>query len=112
MKQQSRLCSLTEECKWTASLRDFSNPDKHRHIVPHQGEITVALFPDATRLRFLNLPGRVTRAKHPVSGTEVDVNIAVNVEILFGDGSPVIQTLNEIQASIASTLEAFKPDFK
>jgi hypothetical protein len=42
----------------------------------------------------------------------VHVKLALHLEISFEDGSPVIETLDEIQAHVSATLEAFEPDFQ
>jgi hypothetical protein len=99
-------------CHWTGRLRDLSNMDKHRHIVPGGGimKATVhsGLSTDLSRIR-----GAFDRkAKHPLTGEEVDVKVHIASEILFSDGSPVIQPLYEIKARIADTLRQFEPEFK
>jgi hypothetical protein len=99
-------------CNWTTFLRNISNPDKHRHLVLHGGHFQASLYADAERLRFLGLPGKVTRAKHPLSGKEVDVQLAISVQIEFSDGTPVIEALHELQAQVTQTLEAFQPEFQ
>jgi hypothetical protein len=70
------------------------------------------VYPAADRLRFLNLPGTVSSARDPVTGKEVHVQINLTLDIQFSDGTPVIQTLQKIQAGVADTLEAFKPEFE
>jgi hypothetical protein len=99
-------------CDWTKILRDLSNPDKHRRLHYNQGDFMLEVYPAADRLRFLNLPGTVSSARDPVTGKEVHVQINLTLDIQFSDGTPVIQTLQKIQAGVADTLEAFKPEFE
>jgi hypothetical protein len=42
----------------------------------------------------------------------VDVKVEFTSEILFPDGTPIIQMLEVIKAQVANTLEAFKAEFK
>jgi hypothetical protein len=106
-------------CNWTALLRDISNPDKHRHLVFHRGSFTASVFANADRLRFLNIPGEgpfgagpITSAIHPISGKEVHVQVNLALEISFSDGAPIIEILDELQAQVTQTLQAFEPEFK
>jgi hypothetical protein len=99
-------------CNWTRRLRDISNPDKHRSLSFAQGGFELEVYPAADRLRFLNLPGKVSSARHPVTGVETHVQTNLTLEIQFSDGTPVIHTLEEIKVRVAATLEAFKADFK
>jgi hypothetical protein len=52
------------------------------------------------------------RARDPVSSTEMDVKVDLTLDIQFDDGTAVIETLKEIQARVADTLEAFQPEFQ
>jgi hypothetical protein len=98
-------------CHWTARLRDLSNMDKHRHIVPGGG-IMRATVHSGLSVDLNRIIGAFDRkAKHPLTGADVDVKIHVTSVILFGDGSPVIETIQEIQAGVADTLRQFEPEF-
>lgn len=99
-------------CDWTQRLRDLSNPDKHRRLVFQVGNIVAKMFGNASRLRFLDIPGRVLRTKHPATGEEVDVKISVEFEIFFSDWRPVIETLYGLKIAVAQTLDAFQPEFE
>jgi hypothetical protein len=98
-------------CDWTRTLRDISNPDKHRSLVLTQGEFRLSVYPDADRLRFLPIPGTIARALHPTTGKEVDVKLDLALSITFEDGTPVIETLEEIQSQVAAQLAKLKPEF-
>ncbi len=99
-------------CDWTKALRDISNPDKHRRLTFNQGVFDLQVFANADRLRFLNLPGRISSAKHPITGQKMHMQTNLMLEIQLSDGTPVIETLKKIQAEVARTLDAFKPDFE
>jgi len=101
-------------CDWTRSLRDISNPDKHRHIIGFYGDMALtahAATPD--RLTDLeDMPGTISSARHPITGQEVHVKLHLAMEVQFSDGTPVVETLEIIKLKVAETLEAFKPEFK
>jgi hypothetical protein len=95
---------------WTGLLRDISNPDKHREFVVMKGNQTIVAYtPIDSEYPALSLP--IRRTPHPVIG-EVDVKVDLTIEILFADGSPVIETLEKLIFNVRQTLEAFKPDFE
>ena len=97
-------------CKWSGRLRDLSNADKHRHIVPGGGncQITVhsGLEKDISRIW-----GVERKAPHPLTGEDVNFKVYVTGEILFADGAPVISTIHEIKAGVADTFRQFEPEF-
>ena len=99
-------------CNWTRLLRDISNPDKHRNLSFAQGDFELQVFPATDRLHFLDLPGKISSARHPITGAEVHVQTNLTLEVQFSDGTPVVQSLEEIKTQVAATLEAFKADFK
>jgi len=95
-------------CEWTKILRGLSNRDKHRHLT-----LTASLT--MGHVQFWPTPpivsqGPVRRARF--RGIEVYVQYPFSISVLFKDGGPVVKTLRVLQAEIASTLEAFKPEFK
>ena len=101
-------------CEWTRRLRDWSNPDKHRTLVPVQTEyeLTVHVVDQQRLSDFKNMPGAIY-AKVERDGTEVYVKLRLGTAVQFADdGSPVIQPLEEILTRVARTLEQFRPDFK
>jgi hypothetical protein len=97
-------------CHWTGRLRDLSNMDKHRHIVPGGGKVQITvhsgLEKDLSRCR-----GVERKTTHPLTREEVDVKVHVSGEIQFEDGSSVIDTIHEIKLGVADTLRHFEPDF-
>jgi hypothetical protein len=99
-------------CDWTRKLRELSNPDKHRRLHLNQGGFELSVYPHADRLRFLGLPGSITSAIDPITGKEVYVQVDLTLEIQFSDGTPVVETLKEIQTQVAIAVDAFQPDFQ
>lgn len=99
-------------CDWTRRLRDLSNMDKHRHLVPGGGIMQATVYSELTTdLSWIH--GAFDRkARHPITGKNVHVKVHVASEILFADRTPVIQPLHEIKTSVADTLRQFEPDFQ
>jgi len=100
-------------CEWIGRLRDWSNPDKHRTLVPVQieHEVTVHVV-DQEHLHDLeDMPGP-TRPVVTRDGTEAYVKFKLGTNLQFADGSPVMQPLEEILTKVADTLEQFRSDFK
>jgi hypothetical protein len=99
-------------CNWTARLRDFSNADKHRHFVVTGGEtrITVhsSLDTDLSKIQGVTFQ---RSAPHPLTGDEVQMKVHIAGTVTFDDGSPILETLQELKNNVARTLGDFKPDF-
>jgi hypothetical protein len=80
-------------CKWSAALRDLSNKDKHRELptIRSMGELKIfgiLAHSDPP-------PPSIFRAKHPISGKEMNMSVEVNSVIAFDDGAPIIETLDK-----------------
>jgi len=98
-------------CNWTRSLRDTSNPDKHRHFSKMRGDITATIHSSLDpKNNFSRIIGHERDAPHSTLGT-VKVKVHLATSIAFADGTPVIETLDEIKSEIANTLRYFKPEF-
>jgi len=99
-------------CNWTRHLRDLSNMDKHRHIVPGGGKMMATVHSElATDLSRIH--GAFDRvAKHPHTGKSVRIKVHISAQIVFLDGTPVIQSLNEIKTQVIDTLRQFESDFQ
>jgi len=97
-------------CLWTGQLRDLSNMDKHRHIVPGGGHVEInvhsGLEKDLSRCW-----GVERKVLHPLTGEQVDVKVYASGELVFEDGSLVMDTIQEIKSGVADTLRRFEPDF-
>jgi hypothetical protein len=97
-------------CHWTGRLRDLSNMDKHRHIVPGGGQVRISVHSGLEK-DLSRCWGVERKTSHPLTGEEVDVKVYVSGEMLFEDGSSVVDTIHEIKSGVADTLRHFEPDF-
>lgn len=99
-------------CDWTRQLRDFSNEDKHRQFVVAGGGTMIhvwsGLSTDLSKIRGMTFD---RKAHHPLTGAEVDVKVHVAGTVTFDDGSPILETLQEIKRNVARSLNAFKAEF-
>jgi hypothetical protein len=99
-------------CDWTLTLRNLSNPDKHRELTLSIGQFQCAVYDNPERLQFLNIPGMIKSAKHPVTGQEVKMKLDISSDILFADGTPVVPILDEMETQVALTLQSFQAEFE
>jgi len=97
-------------CKWSGRLRDLSNSDKHRHIIPGGGNSRITVH-SALEKDLAPIWGVKRKAPHPLTGEEVDVKVYVSGEITFADGTLVTDTLHEIKTGVADMLRHFEPNF-
>ncbi len=85
-------------CNWTKLIRDLSNPDKHKTLTAVSHPVTVRINDSNTDAI--------------LAGKQVDVNSYASVHITFSDGSPVIETLEQLVSEVAHVLKVFEPEFK
>jgi hypothetical protein len=97
-------------CNWTKTLRDLSNIDKHREFANIKGDAAAYVYTRATNRNFDSIRASVRRTPHPIHG-EMEVKVYVTSRIQFADGTPIIETLQEVKREVAATLEAFEPEF-
>jgi len=99
-------------CQWTKQLQGISNPDKHRHFAVSGGQtrITVhsGLASDLTLIRGMAF---TRHASHPLTSVKVDVKVHIAGSVMFDDGSPILETLQEIKCGVAGCLSYFRPEF-
>lgn len=81
-------------CKWTETLRDISNPDKHR---------TLQVVRISSFKKKANIPASAVSA--------VKMHAQFTPVIAFDDGSPVIETLQELKTNVTTVLDKFNSDF-
>lgn len=103
-------------CQWAQQIRALSNVDKHRHLVRLKGRVGAQLRFTVGSTEGLDilpnpLDAAVQSAYDPTTGDTVHVQHYTDIRIGFDDGTPVIETLQELQLHVAQTLEAFKPEF-
>jgi hypothetical protein len=72
-------------CDWTKTLRDISNPDKHRNITAFLGDgsLQVTMAIGHMNRDSENAPGTISHAPHPVSGEEVYVMLHLTMQVLL-----------------------------
>lgn len=87
---------------WTATLRDLSNPDKHRSLVFATHGVRVTVEGSAV----LKVQADGVFFKNPV-----EVKYEATPTVLFADRSLVTQTLEKLKASVSDVIAAFDPDF-
>jgi len=97
-------------CNWAALLRDCSNPDKHRHLIPGKGVAGLTVHSSLERNDLDRITGFERYAPHPTVGN-VKVKVHNAISVTFEDGTPVIYALEEIQSEVAKTLRQFNPEF-
>jgi hypothetical protein len=98
-----------KDCHWTALLRDCSNPDKHRHLIPGAGNAGITVHSSLDR-DLDRIVGFERDVPHPALGN-VRVKVHNAISITFSDGTPVVRALQEIREGVADTLARFDPDF-
>ncbi len=86
---------------WTKILRDISNPDKHK---------TLRVVRPSQRIEWgLGRYGQTHSMATSLYPVEMDAQ--VTSEILFDDGRPVIETLQEMHTQVTNVIDMFKPEF-
>jgi hypothetical protein len=91
-------------CKWTKTLRELSNPDKHRGL---------------TALKSRSQPLPEVGSSEPITlpdgsaGRRVNVRVRFEVEIFFSKGGePVLETLEALQRQVSATVDSFEIGFQ
>jgi hypothetical protein len=99
-------------CTWTKTLRDISNPDKHRQLTAVGGNAeSTAVIEYGVSGSLNDRSGQVLRgvsADHP--DTHIDLQYAIKVTL--PDGTEIVKTLEILKREVRATLDAFKPEFK
>jgi hypothetical protein len=100
-------------CQWTRILRDMSNPDKHREFVRIKGNwrLDFAMSLNESDPGFAAIQRPIRRAYHPARRAEMQVKFSLTSTVTLDDGTPITDTLEQIQAQVANTLIALKPEF-
>lgn len=97
---------------WTKTLRNLSNPDKHRNLNAIGGEWQGSYFVEAgTAERFEGRSGEVLPGMG-MGSPDLHVERKHTVNIEFEDGSAVLKTLEILKREVRATIDAFKPEFK
>ena len=88
---------------WTATLREVSNPDKHRHLTVGRHGPSVRVTTNWS-------------TKDQTIGPTIDKPMQLKSEVAyvisFDDSTLVMATLKMLQREVCDVIEAFDPDFK
>jgi hypothetical protein len=85
-------------CQWTRQLRDISNPDKHRRLAVVDSPIAVG--------------SEVDRIEALLADQSVNVKDVSCFDVVFRDGTSVMETLEQFRFKAIETLDSLKPEFK
>lgn len=97
---------------WTETLRDISNPDKHRKIVTIDGGWAMHTTIEGGRPgSFKGRPGTVFPGIGK-DGADIYAEFQYAIEVAFSDRSPVLKTLEILKSAVRDTIDSFKPEFK
>lgn len=98
--------------QWTKTLREVSNPDKHRRLLALGQEfLSDATITTGSPGGFDGMPGLILRGVG-ADGCDLYVELEHAISIQFEDGLPVLQTLQALKEQVAATIDAFKLEFK
>ncbi len=108
--------------KWLWRLKELAETHKHRTQISIQSRMTQEHYSrdftlqevEANPEAFTTLPSvaaaLMSGVIYPVPKT-VQVNASLTEEVRFSDGSPIIDTLEVLQAQVASIIDLFDPLF-
>lgn len=92
---------------WLKSLRDISNPDKHRKLMVIERSDTILVWPGLTVSQPADYLGKLLP-----DGRSLHVDAHQTVKIALSDGPAfVVTTLYGIQASLMDALKIFHSEF-
>ena len=99
-------------CAWTKTLREISNPDKHRRLTVLYGKWSARHTIEVQHSgAFLDRPGKVFKAASHADA-DVHVDCEGSIEIQFPDGRAVLETLEILKRHVSQTILSFEPEFK
>jgi hypothetical protein len=88
-------------CDWTAKFAAASNMDKHNDLVRLQKNLHVQFVFDTQPSTDPTAP--------PIA---LGMKFNPSIQIVLGDGLPLIETLEAFESQVSETLDAFNPEFK
>jgi hypothetical protein len=99
---------------WTKTLRDISNPDKHRKLTAIGGDWDASSIIEGVDPGTGGLAGRPGKIIPGIgmNGADVYVEAEHSVNVQLPDGTPVLETLEILKRKVRATIDAFKPEFK
>ena len=97
---------------WTKTLRDISNPDKHRKLTAIGGNLAAArLIRGGDPGSFKGCSGEVFPGRG-INGADIYVEQAYEFRVQLPDGAEVLKTLEILKREVRATIDSFKPEFK
>jgi hypothetical protein len=97
---------------WTQTLRDLSNPDKHRKLNTIAGEWQGSYIVEAGTAENFERRSGETLPGTGMGSADLHVERKHAVSIEFEDGSPVLKTLEILKCEVRAVIDGFKPEFK
>jgi hypothetical protein len=79
-------------------LREISNPDKHRHLSTIGSPVVYS--------------PPVGSTEAIIAGQPVDMKLGISIQVVFSDGTPVIETLEQLCSQVSETLIDFHSEFQ
>jgi hypothetical protein len=90
--------------EWTKTLRDISNPDKHRHLIPVQVQRSAYVF--------AHWSGDVGDFELSLNGEKAYLKKDTFIDVGFRDSKlGVFETLSSLITEVGRTIDKFKPEF-
>jgi hypothetical protein len=90
--------------EWTKTLRDISNPDKHRHLIPVQVQRSAYVFG--------HWSGDVGDFELTLNGEKAYLKKDAFIDVGFRDSKlGVFETLSSLITEVGRTIDKFKPEF-
>ena len=96
--------------KWTKILRDYSNPDKHRHLLPNSHEGLIQIFIMDLTDEWRQYPDGMVCKGAGVGGSDLYVYRGP-LDIKFADQTSVLETLQCLLDHVDKTVMSFQSEF-
>lgn len=85
-------------CNWTKLIRDISNSDKHKTLTAIRHPVAIRL--DASNTNTI------------LAGGQMDVDSYASIQITFTNGTPVVESLEQLVSDVAHILGIFELEFQ
>ena len=96
--------------KWSRTLKEISNPDKHRKItVTNVGQNVASRSVQPDDLG--NVSGPVMSTGFGDGKPEMHTEVQITTLIVLGDGTPVIEALEQLKTEVTQVLLTFQSEF-
>jgi hypothetical protein len=99
-------------CTWTKTLRDISNPDKHRRLTAIGGTSEALSTVECGISENLNdRPRKILRGRG-ASYADTHTHLQYTLQVTLPNGADIVKTLEILKREVRATIDAFKPEFK